>query len=275
MIFISLKLKYWMPNSSYCNMPSRNRSGCLVLTVLLALFAFGCSEMPRPTQSVLISMYYPNNNYQNWLHHFDSTLTFYQAYGMSADSLEMILKEVDGMILTGGKDIHPSLHGKDSSVTLCGPIDPYRDSLELALVEHSFEQKIPLLGGCRGMQLLNVAKGGSLIIDIPTERNSTLHQQEEGDAYHKVYCHPWLARILEKDSAEVNSNHHQAIDELADGFKVLAHAPDSIIEAFYWEDKTTHPFILGIQWHPERMERDDPMAANLARVFLTNLKTAD
>jgi putative glutamine amidotransferase len=76
---------------------------------------------------------------------------------------------------------------------------------------------------------------------------------------------------LEKDSAEVNSNHHQAIDKLADGFKILSYAPDSIIESFYWEDTKSHPFILGVQWHPERMDRDDPMAANVARIFLKNL----
>ena len=216
-------------------------------------------------------MYYPNNAYQNWLLHFDSTLTFYEAYEMSADSLEKILAEVDGMILTGGSDIHPSYHGKDSAVAQCGTIDEYRDSLELALVEHSFERKIPTLGGCRGMQLLNVAKGGSLIIDIPTEVGSKLHKQEEGDAHHMVYCHPWLANILENDSAEVNSNHHQAVDVLAEGFKVMAYSKDSIIESFYWEDKIEHPFILGVQWHPERMEREDPMAANVARIFLKNL----
>ena len=220
-------------------------------------------------------MYYPNNDYQRWLLHFDSTLTFYQAYGMTADSLDGVLSRVDGMILTGGKDVHPSLFGKDSLVAKCGPIDTYRDSLELALVAHSFERGIPLLGGCRGMQLLNVAKGGSLIIDIPSERNSTLHQQQVGDAHHMVYCHPWLAKILERDSAEVNSNHHQAIDSLAPGFKVMALAGDSIIEAFYWEDKKSHPFILGVQWHPERMERNDPMAANLARIFIDNMNRAD
>jgi putative glutamine amidotransferase len=220
---------------------------------------------------VLVSMYYPNNAYQNWLLHFDSTLTFYQAYGLSADSLDKILAEVDGLILTGGTDIHPSYHGKDSAVAQCGAIDEYRDSLELALVQHSFDKGLPTFGGCRGMQLLNVAKGGSLIIDIPTEVNSIIHQQENGDAYHMVYCQPWLSRVLVRDSAQVNSNHHQAVDQLADGFKILAHAKDSIIESFYWEDKTIHPFIIGVQWHPERMERDDPMAANLARVFLNNL----
>lgn len=231
----------------------------------------GCSTAPRKGKSVLISMYYPNNAYQNWLLHFDSTLTFYQAYGLTADSLEKVLGQVDGLILTGGTDIHPSYHGKDSSIAQCGTIDEYRDSLEMALVEHSFERKIPTLGGCRGMQLLNVAKGGSLIIDIPSAIGSTIHQQEEGDAYHLVNNHPWLANILERDSAKVNSNHHQAIDKLAEGFKVLAYAPDSIIESFYWMNLETHPFILGVQWHPERMERDDPMAANVARVFLQNL----
>lgn len=245
----------------------------LILMLFLAWTAFfltACTEKV-PSKAVLISMYYPDNSYQNWLLYFDSTLTFYQAYGMSADSLDKILSSVDGMILTGGKDVSPSYYGEDWAIDKCGPIDTYRDSLELELVKHSFKNKIPLLGGCRGMQLLNVAQGGSLIIDIPTERNSIIHQQNKGDAYHMVYCHPWLANILENDSAEVNSNHHQAIDKLADGFKVMAYAKDSIIESFYWEDKGTHPFILGVQWHPERMERTNPMAANVARVFLQNV----
>ncbi|MCB9187002.1 MAG: gamma-glutamyl-gamma-aminobutyrate hydrolase family protein [Flavobacteriales bacterium] len=242
----------------------------LLLVVLLFL---GCIEKPADSREILISMYYPNNDYQRWLLHFDSTLTFYQAYGMSSDSLEVVLKQIDGIILTGGKDIHPSLSGKDSLIAQCGPIDEYRDSLELALVSHAFEQKIPLFGGCRGMQLLNVAKGGSLIIDIPTTRNSNIHKQQEGDAHHMVYCHPWLANILEQDSGSVNSNHHQAVDRLAEGFKVMAVAQDSIVEAFYWEDKSSHPFVLGVQWHPERMERDDPMAANLARIFIKNLES--
>jgi putative glutamine amidotransferase len=90
-----------------------------------------------------------------------------------------------------------------------------------------------------------------------------------------VYCHPWLSKILERDSAEVNSNHHQAVDVLANGFKVLAYAQDSIIESFYWEDTNTHPFILGVQWHPERMEREDPMSANVARFFLDNLDSVN
>ena len=241
------------------------------LLVIGAIFLLGCGADKPKSRSVLISKYYPNNDYQRWLLHFDSTLTFYQAYGMSADSLAMILDQVDGLILTGGTDIHPSYHGKDSAVAQCGTIDQYRDSLELALVAHSFERKIPTLGGCRGMQLLNVAKGGSLIIDIPSERGSTLHQQEKGDAHHMIYCHPWLSRIVELDSAEVNSNHHQAIDQLADGFEIMAYAQDSIIESFYWTNKETHPFILGVQWHPERMEREDPLAANVARIFIKNL----
>lgn len=241
----------------------------LYITVVFLLI--GCAEKPSESRAILISKYYPNNDYQRWLLHFDSTLTFYEAYGMSADSLELILNQVDGLILTGGTDIHPAFHGKDSAVSQCGTIDKYRDSLELALVEQSFQRKIPTLGGCRGMQLLNVAKGGSLIIDIPSEIGSTLHQQEEGDARHMVYCHPWLAKILDRDSAEVNSNHHQAIDQLADGFVVMAYAKDSIIESFYWEDKNSHPFLLGVQWHPERMDREDPMAANVARAFIKNL----
>lgn len=246
----------------------------IILTGIVLLASCVRHAETGKDRTILISRYYPNNDYQRWLLHFDSTLVFYQAYGMLPDSLETLLDEVDGLILTGGNDLHPGLFGKDSMIAQCGPIDRYRDSLEIALVRHSFERKIPTLGGCRGMQLLNVAKGGTLIIDIPAERNSNIHKQSAGDAEHMVYCHPWLARILDADNAVVNSNHHQAIDSLANGFKVMALAPDSIIEAFYWEDASIHPFVLGVQWHPERMERDHPMAANVARNFLQNLNQA-
>jgi len=120
------------------------------------------------------------------------------------------------------------------------------------------------------MQILNVAKGGSLIIDLPEDRNTMLHQQEKGDSYHSINIirGKKLFHMIGVDSIIVNSNHHQAVDRLADGFEILAYAPDSTIESMIWKDTLIHPFVLGVQWHPERTKRGDNAEAPLAKSFL-------
>ena len=234
-----------------------------VLSFLIALAA--CGVKPENEKVVLISMYYPNNDYQQWLGETDRSLQFYQAYGMAPDSLESVLNKADAILLTGGKDIEPVAFGKDSLKHLCGATDPYRDSLEFALVDHAFDQDIPLLGGCRGMQVINVRKGGSLIIDLPSMKKTSIHQVEEGDAEHAL-LDAGLADFLYAQippGSKVNSNHHQAIDDLADGFEILAYAEDSVIEAMIWKDTTSGPEIFCWQWHPERMKRSEPYAVVL------------
>lgn len=240
-----------------------------LVLLALALNLLACVE-PKARKVVLISMYYPNHDYQDWLGEADRSLRFYQAYGMAWDSLEIILKKADAIILTGGKDIEPIAFGKDSLKHLCGATDPYRDSLEFALVDHAFDQDIPLFGGCRGMQVINVSKGGSLIIDLPSMRHTSIHQQDAGDAEHHL-VDAGLTRWLQADipsNAVVNSNHHQAIDVLADGFEILAYAEDSVIEAMIWEDTTLGPEIFCWQWHPERMKRSEPYAVALRHRIL-------
>lgn len=232
------------------------------LFIIAILSLIGCSPEKGNESKVLISMYYPNNDYQKWLAEKDSTITFYQGYGMSVDSLHELLSSIDAILLTGGKDIDPSAFGQDSLRKLCGPVDPYRDSLEYALIDHAFQRDIPLFGGCRGMQIINVNRGGSLIIDLPSMRNTTSHQQEEGDAEHELLDNG-LSEYLGiqiPTGSKVNSNHHQAIDRLANGFEILALAEDSVLEAMVWTDTSKGPEIFCWQWHPERMDRDNPYA---------------
>lgn len=247
-----------------------------VILICIALFT-GCVETKAPVQEdpkvVLISWYYPNNDYQLWLGEADSTIQFYQAYGMSPDSLETVIGMADAILMTGGYDIDPSAFisfpqanaefgGIDSLRAMCGKIDPYRDSIEFELVAAAFEKDIPLFGGCRGMQIINVQRGGSLIIDLPSQRSTTIHQTDGKDAEHTLVDAGWNAFLEEAipDSAIVNSNHHQAIDALAEGFEVLAYAQDSVIEAMVWEDTSIGPQVICWQWHPERMDREEPYA---------------
>lgn len=245
----------------------------------------GCADKKATVQEdpkvVLISWYYPNNDYQRWLGEADSTIQFFQAYGMTPDSLELMIGLADAILMTGGYDIDPSAFisfpeanaefgGIDSLRAMCGKIDPYRDSLEFVLVGAAFDKHIPLFGGCRGMQIINVQRGGSLIIDLPSHRNTTIHQTEGKDSEHLIVdagLNAWLGAEI-PDSAMVNSNHHQAIDELADGFEVLAFGTDSVIEAMVWKDTSVGPQVICWQWHPERMKRDAPYAKLLRAKLL-------
>lgn len=224
---------------------------------------------------IAISWYYPNNAYQTWLREIDPTLKFVNIYGLPNDSVDYYLEEADGYILTGGSDINPDLHHTVDSLMLCGNTNPRRDSLETLMVLKGLDSKTPLLGVCRGMQIMNVAMGGTLILDLPSQRGTTLHQQEVGDKIHTIVAEPAteFAHIVGTFPIEVRSNHHQAIDQLAEGFSIQATSPDGVAEVIYWHG-SSHPFALGLQWHPERMELGNPCSGNVAKEFLQAVESS-
>jgi putative glutamine amidotransferase len=130
---------------------------------------------------------------------------------------------------------------------------------------------MPVLGICRGQQLINVALGGSLVIDIPTDlTNPVIHQIEEGDATHRLFLEDgsYLKDIADVDSALVNSNHHQAVDKLSRELKPSGYTRDGIIESYEWRDVSFKSWMLAVQWHPERLERDHPLSEPLASEFI-------
>ncbi|WP_455635162.1 membrane dipeptidase [Parabacteroides sp.] len=167
--------------------------------------------------------------------------------------LRNIVSSLDGLVLIGGADVNPLWYGEDPRQELA-TVDPVRDLYELKLIKLATDQNVPILGICRGLQLLNVAFGGTLYQDIPSQRkeNYIKHDQQLPNTYgsHRVYINPGsqLAAILGKDTVTVNSSHHQSIKDLAPIFKKVACAPDSIIEAI---DAYPNRPILGVQWHPE------------------------
>ena len=172
-----------------------------------------------------------------------------------------VVRDFGGLLLAGGGDVLPSTYGEAAHFTFKAA-EPGRDEYELELVRRAIEADLPVLAICRGIQVLNVALGGTLVQDIPSEiTNALSHDVREPRVAiaHDV----WMTagsllerlmreRIEEGDEVPVNSRHHQAVKRLAPGLVVSGTAPDGVIEAV--EDPTRH-FCLGVQWHPENFYR--------------------
>jgi len=174
------------------------------------------------------------------------------------------LEGLDGLLLTGGGDVDPALYGEAPHATF-DPAEPGRDQFEFALVKLARERQMPLFAICRGIQVLNVACGGTLVQDIPSQVPGALshrlpvppHQAVE--LAHEIWIDKdsLLSRLMRErlgdtDACDVNSRHHQALRQIAPGFVASATAPDGVIEAI--EDPKA-PFCLGVQWHPENFFR--------------------
>jgi putative glutamine amidotransferase len=196
-------------------------------------------------------------------------------------SIEQALAGIDGLLLTGGEDIGPGLYGEAVHPSVVD-VEPARDEFEIALVRAARTSRLPVLAICRGIQVLNVAYGGSLVQDISSQVSSALEHRMEVPPHQSFdYAHEiWiekestLARLMSDrlsgaDTCEVNSRHHQAVKALAPGFRVSATAPDGIIEAIEHPDA---PFCLGVQWHPENFWRTGEFRA-LFEGFLEAART--
>ena len=173
--------------------------------------------------------------------------------------IDRILGAVAGLVLTGGEDIVPAAYGGGPSPHL-GRVNPARDRTEFAAVRAARDQRVPIFAICRGVQVLNVALGGTLIQDLPSERPSAISHDPERPRdvrTHSVQIVPdsRLAQALGKTELAVNSVHHQAVDQVADTLVVTARAPDGVIEAL--ETGRRDPWwVLGVQWHPEEFAND-------------------
>jgi len=171
-----------------------------------------------------------------------------------------VVDDLDGVLLAGGDDFDPSVYGEPRHPSV-EPMDPRRQENELNLARLARQRGIPTLGICLGVQVMNVAAGGSLIQDIDSDID---HASEPSDRHrHEVAVDDGtrLARILGERTLNVNSSHHQAIKDVGDGLRVTAHAPDGIIEGL---EDPRHPFYVGVQWHPEDMSGERSASALFA-----------
>jgi putative glutamine amidotransferase len=166
------------------------------------------------------------------------------------DTLPQYLDRLDGFMFTGGRDVPPEAYGQERHPKT-QECDPKRFSCDRALARLVLKRPMPVLAICMGVQLLNVVYGGTLIQHIETDiRHSP--KNPGNDSHHPIVLErdSRLFQILEATEIEVNSAHHQAVDRLAPGLRVLARAPDGIVEAV---EMTDRDFFLGVQWHPERI----------------------
>jgi gamma-glutamyl-gamma-aminobutyrate hydrolase PuuD len=177
--------------------------------------------------------------------------------------VDAALEGIDGLLLTGGEDVDPQRYGETPHATVTD-VEHARDEFEIALVTAARERQLPLFAICRGIQLLNVACGGTLVQDIASQlpgalpHSLTVPPNQPYTLAHEVWVEKdsllsnLMGERLEGESCDVNSRHHQAVNHVAPGFKVSATAPDGVIEAI--EDPSAK-FCLGVQWHPENFFR--------------------
>lgn len=180
---------------------------------------------------------------------------------VGARPADEVIAAIDGLLLTGGADVDPARYGQARHPTV-EEAEPGRDEYELALIERALAADKPMLAICRGLQVLNVACGGTLVQDIPSQVAKALPHSvtTPRDAIaHDVQVMPdsLLGRVLgsqvgDTGACRVNSRHHQSVDRLARGFEVSAVAPDGVIEAV---ERSASTFCLGVQWHPENFWR--------------------
>ncbi len=187
---------------------------------------------------------------------------------------EMALDEwldlVDGVIVIGGADVHPEQYGGDAQHPTLTGLDRERDQTELALIKLVIERADrPTLCICRGLQVMNVALGGTLHEHLPDVMDEDIHRSEDGGwTVQPIRAEPdsRLAQAMQTEQASTYSGHHQAINRLADGVRITALAPDGIIEAIEHEQ---HPWLLGVQWHPEMSADSDPTQQGLFDALVT------
>ena len=174
------------------------------------------------------------------------------------ENAETLVKMLDGLLLSGGGDVEPARYGEETVHPTTYGVHPLRDRFEEALLKEALERDLPVLCICRGIQLLNVALGGTLVQDVSDQvAGAVEHRQQEAglktdDIGHEVTVVPGsiLADVFGSERIGVNSYHHQVIRDVAPDLEVAATGPDGVIEGVALRDK---PFVVGVQWHPELM----------------------
>ncbi len=251
-----------------------------VLLIVFIASLWSCQSATQPTTiKIAISKAIPEIDYQNyyrWLKSVDSTMVIFDMYHLELDSALKLLAECDGLLLTGGTDVYPGRFGKENDTSRILQPDFKRDTLEFALLSKAIELKMPVQGICRGLQLINVHFGGSLIIDIPSDMDTIIKHQLP-DTYNcphevKISEGSLMHEITGTDKGITNSNHHQGIDILGKGLEGMATTQDGLIEAIGLKDIANSSYLFAVQWHPERMDYTSPLSGAIAKRFVEEVK---
>ena len=216
-----------------------------------------------------------HNNYLRWLKGNEDI----ELVTLSKDNRDdEMIKHLDGIVMSGGVDIHPKYYnGNTGYANAPEQYDEERDEYEVAVFTISQQNNIPLLGVCRGMQLVNCILGGSLIQDIGSDANK-IHRFEKNDKAHAVNIVPGslLNEIALLERGVVNSAHHQTINKAGKGLQANCISDDGITEGLEWAEKLNKSFLLCIQWHPERMYKlglqNSTLSKNIRDRFIEEIK---
>lgn len=188
------------------------------------------------------------------------------------DTIKVFVEEIDGLILTGGNDVDPFLYGEEPHKDL-GTVNPERDFFEMELLRAVLTLDKPVLGLCRGSQVLNVVFGGTLYQDIYAQSDGPLLQHRQKAPRHygihgvTLEASSKLREIVGRDAIRVNSFHHQAVRRPGEGLLVNATASDGVVEGV---ESEKHSFVIGVQWHPEHMAPEgDDASDRLFRAFVS------
>lgn len=217
------------------------------------------------------SKYY---NYENWFVNEPDVELIRLSY--SENNFDEI-KKCNSILLTGGQDVHPRFYNKPGFISYSKPndIDEIRDEFEFKVLEFSQTNNLPVLGICRGLQVANVFFGGTLIPDIVTSGKPDHTRIEQNDRYHAVEVNPssLLHKIVGIESGEVNSSHHQSADKIADELIANCFSEDGIVEGLERKETEDKPYLMLVQWHPERMsDQENVFAKKLKQSFLETVR---
>jgi len=236
----------------------------LLLVLAFFLFLFSCQKQQQKT--IILSK--ASSNYIKWIE--DENVIILDAYTIK--NTDSILALADGIILTGGEDINPLEYNDTTNIKVCGSINFSRDTLERKLFDFAFKNKLPLIGICRGMQMMNVASGGSLYGDILSEIGSTVIHRHNGEVMHEIalsWSTPYYTNLifpLNQDTFLVNSWHHQGLKVISENLFIIARAYDGLPEAAVM-DTSYHPFMIAVQFHPERLTKDNRIRQQMRQNF--------
>ncbi|MBC8265566.1 MAG: gamma-glutamyl-gamma-aminobutyrate hydrolase family protein [Flavobacteriales bacterium] len=238
---------------------TKNAIFLLIITIL-------CSCQKQEKKTIILSK--ASENYVKWME--DENTIILDAY--TIENTDSILKLVDGIILTGGEDINPLEYNDTTNIKVCGDFDLSRDTLERKLFDFAFENKIPLIGVCRGMQMMNVASGGTLYGDIPTEIGTEVIHRNNGEVNHEIVMVDTCSFIfpLETDTIMVNSWHHQGLKIMPNHLRVIARSFDGLPEAVVM-NKDQHPFMIAVQFHPERLGKENDIRNTMRESFVQEI----